>query len=397
MNSTMATLRLCAILVAVAAAGAAAFSPSQCARSVIRLRAPSSPSPPSSSPPFFRRGGRIGRSSSSSGVNDFDDFADFSSTKLTSSNDDDVNVAGGDIGGDGGGEDSFLSSLQSRMEQVQDQSNRLPLMILDTMLPRQILQIQIQHPTLKSLMKHRVGQETPTLGMLGMARLSTGQTVPLKSGVEVEIIRMDKASEDEAPRDTMGGDEPAWDISLRAGRRFVIEGEVDKTDGGWTEAQVKFLDSQTQEEDEVNKFSSEPSSAISMAIDEPSSSGGGGGDRLSVARAMSKSKQFTEPNMNVRGGLSLVDRWIELAKENERHPGQIDALLVQLGEMPPEHEPTERALWVGALINPLPAMGVAMEIRPALLVSKSAEERVQVALEGILKSIRHMDGSARLW
>ena len=101
--------------------------------------------------------------------------------------------------------------------------------------------------------------------------------------------------------------------------------------------------------------------------------------------------------MNMKNSASLVDRWIELARENERHPGQVDALLKQLGEIPPEHEPTERALWVGALINPLPSMGVAMEIRPALLVSKKTEERVQVALDGILKSIGHMDGSARLW
>ena len=48
-------------------------------------------------------------------------------------------------------------------------------MILDTMLPRQVLKIQIQHPTLKSLMRHRAKEEVPLLGMLGMAKLSTGQ------------------------------------------------------------------------------------------------------------------------------------------------------------------------------------------------------------------------------
>ena len=97
-------------------------------------------------------------------------------------------------------------------------------------------------------------------------------------------------------------------------------------------------------------------------------------------------------NMN---GSSLVDRWIELARENERIPGQIDTLLKQLGDIPEEH--TERALWIGALINSLPSLGQAMEIRPQLLVSKKAEERVEVALETILRSIRHMDGSARMW
>jgi hypothetical protein len=93
----------------------------------------------------------------------------------------------------------------------------------------------------------------------------------------------------------------------------------------------------------------------------------------------------------------MVDRWIELARENERHPNQISNLLEQLGPIPPEEDPSERAFWIGALINPLPALGVAMEVRPKLLMAKDAEERVDLALEGIWGSIKHMDGSARMW
>ena len=230
---------------------------------------------------------------------------------------------------------------------------------------------------------------TATLGMLGMPKLSTGQTLPLKTGVEVEIIQMDKPA-DILPSDISDNGEEPWDISLRAGRRFIIEGDVVKTEEGWTEAQIKFLDSSAEEENEINQFISQPSMEDPTGMSTV-------GDRLSVARAISKAKQFTQPNMNMKNNASLVERWIELAKQNERHPGQIDVLLKQLGEIPPEHEPTERALWIGALINPLPSMGVAMEIRPQLLVSKRAEERVQVALEGLLKSIKHMDGSARMW
>jgi len=363
----MVSLRLCFLF--SSAAAATAFSPSHwITTSHHRVASPRSPTG------IFSEA-----NSSDSASNEFDDFGEFSSTQLASSTDEESSHA----------DDPFLSSLQSRVQQVEDQSNKLPLMILDTMLPRQILQIQIQHPTLKSLMKHRVGQETPTIGMLGMAKLSTGQTVPLKTGVEVEIIHMDKAS-DAPPSDTIDNGEQPWDISLRAGRRFSIEGDVDKTLEGWTEAHVHFLDSSEEEEKEVQQFA-KPS------MDDVTGLSTSGADRLSVARAMSKSKSFTQPNMNMRNSASLVDRWIELAKENERQPGQIDALLGQLGEIPPEHEPTERALWVGALINPLPSMGVAMEIRPALLVSKKAEERVQIAMEGILKSIKHMDGSARMW
>ena len=39
--------------------------------------------------------------------------------------------------------------------------------------------------------------------------------------------------------------------------------------------------------------------------------------------------------------------------------------------MPPADKPHRRAMWVAALINPLPALGVALEIRPAVLQASS--------------------------
>ena len=59
----------------------------------------------------------------------------------------------------------------------------------------------------------------------------------------------------------------------------------------------------------------------------------------------------------------------------------------------------ERSLWVGALINPLPGLGVAMEVRPLLLAAgDSPAEMVQIATEGIRGSIAHMTPSrAALW
>ena len=198
------------------------------------------------------------------------------------------------------------------------------------------------------------------MGMLGMARLRTGQRVHLKNGVEVEIVRTESKGE-------------GVFLELKAGRRFTIEGEVDRVGGGWTEARVEFLDSEIQEKEESEK------------------------DKMALARAISRAKELTSPNMNTEDNLSLVDRWIYLAKKVERQPGQIDQLLIELGEIPPPEQPSELAFWVGALINPIPAMGVSLEVRPALLTAETAEERVQVAKDGILRSIKHMDGSARLF
>lgn len=80
------------LVVVVATSAAAAFSPSNLlARLPARLL-----------------------SSSSNAIDDFDDFAEFSSTQLAPSS-----VADND------NDDSFLSSLQSRVRQVQERSDKL--------------------------------------------------------------------------------------------------------------------------------------------------------------------------------------------------------------------------------------------------------------------------------
>jgi hypothetical protein len=292
----------------------------------------------------------------------YNDFEDFSSQSIEFT-----------------GSDPLLDALRKRQKEIENASTILPLIILDSMLPRQVMDIQLSHPTLKELIKHRtLEMERPTLGMLGMIRTTQGY-VPLTNGVEVEIVDYGRAQD--VPGGTTGSSENAWDVTLKAKRRFSLAGEVKKTEGGWTESRVEYLDTKNQEEMQQKQSEKEA---------DPSS-------RLSLARAISKSRQFTQPNVNIPNNLSIIDRWIELARENERHPYQIDKLLNQLGAVPPEDQPSERAFWIGALINPLPALGVALEIRPSLLMAKSAEERVDVALGGIWGSIKHMDGSARLF
>ena len=55
----------------------------------------------------------------------------------------------------------------------------------------------------------------------------------------------------------------------------------------------------------------------------------------------------------------------------ERSPGHLAGVLADLGPMPPAARPRDRATWVAALINPLPALGVSLEIRPAVLCAAS--------------------------
>ncbi|KAG7347598.1 ATP-dependent protease La LON substrate-binding domain containing protein [Nitzschia inconspicua] len=281
-----------------------------------------------------------------------------------------------DGGTNNDGTDDFstmMASLQSRVQEIQDKETKIPLVVLDSMLPRQVLRVQVRNALMMDLVRDCLQREHPFFGMLGMARLRSGQQIHLTQGVEVEILKdeLEFLQNDGGQGEKEGGVK----LALRAGRRFQIEGEIENAGGGWTEARVTFLDSEQEERTEIEN----------------------GKDPTVVARAISRARELTSPNMNMPNNLSLVDRWIELAKENERQEGQIDKLLKDLGTIPPPEQPSERAFWVGALINPLPAMGVAMEVRPALLTAETAEQRVEAALEGIFRSIKHMDGSARLW
>lgn len=262
-----------------------------------------------------------------------------------------------------------MDSLRSRMEQVADQDTKLPIVVIDTMLPRQVLKIEANEDSFTRLVKTQLEKETPVFGMVGLATLSTGQTLPLQNGVEVEIVGVPKVVKQGTTTRPLG-----LRVELRAGRRFRITGELDTAKEGWTQARVRFLES--KEEEEAEEKGPEP---------------------IALARAMSLAREFTAPNVNMKDNKSLVDRWIELAREKERTPGQIDQLLKDLGKIPPVTEPSERAFWIGALINPLPGMGVAMEIRPQLLMARTAEERVGTAIAGILASIRHMDGTKTLF
>jgi hypothetical protein len=257
-------------------------------------------------------------------------------------------------------DDSSMALLQKRIHQVTQSESTLPLVVLDAMLPRQRLIVNVNHDLLimslmRGLVKSRLKEETPYFGMLGMTRSETLEPIHLSTGVQVEIVGK--------PQETDGG----LNLELKAGKRFRIEQDtVERTEKGWVQAQVIYLDSNKEDKQEK--------------------------DMESMARARQMAKEFTDPNVSLNENKSLKDRWIELAREKEQTPGQIDQLLKDLGPIPSWEEPSECALWIGALINPIPAMGVALEIRPELLMAKSAEERTQIALNGIWNSIHHMQG-----
>lgn len=245
---------------------------------------------------------------------------------------------------------NFMASLNSRIQKVRE--DRLPLVVVDTMLPRQVLTLKVENESLLRLLHERMSNETPIIGITGIARLKTGQKVFLKHGVEAEITYL------EAPSTADPSGRKLFTVQFTGQRRFTIDPDSIRSVESWTEAAVQFLSNM----DDESLLSSQDA-------------------KLSLAHAMWQSQSLQT---------LCYDEWIPLARQNERFPGQIDQLLEQLGPMPSSNHPTDRAFWVGALINPLPALGVAMELRPSLLAATSAQDRVEIVANGVEASIRYM-------
>lgn len=97
--------------------------------------------------------------------------------------------------------------------------------------------------------------------------------------------------------------------------------------------------------------------------------------------------------------LALVEKW-EAGVRNggwQRQPNHLAMVREQLGPMPSSEQPGALAAWVVALINPLPALGVAPEMRPALLAAESPMARIRVARAGLLTSIAHLEAAEKSW
>ncbi|CAL1147012.1 unnamed protein product [Cladocopium goreaui] len=94
----------------------------------------------------------------------------------------------------------------------------------------------------------------------------------------------------------------------------------------------------------------------------------------------------------------LIEEWTNTLVENqaERYEGQLQDILKDLGQMPPPTMADKLAMWAAALVNPLPALGVALEIRPAVLQADSLQERILIVRRGIRGSIEHVSGRKRV-
>ena len=94
-----------------------------------------------------------------------------------------------------------------------------------------------------------------------------------------------------------------------------------------------------------------------------------------------------------------LEIWKRLVREGglQQYPRHLDDVLEDLGPMPSYEQPSRLALWAAALVNPLPGLGVAPEIRPLLMRCNSARQRLKVAKAGVDASIRSLEALKNSW
>lgn len=302
-----------------------------------------------------------------------------------------------------------------------DMETTMPLFYLDPMLPRQRLQLNIFEPRYR-LMVRRCLEGSRRFGMVGVEWLTPlrhmGQR-NVRHGVEVEIVENSPQADGR------------FHIEVLAGRRFEIIGDTWEQDG-YAMATVRWILPPSVRTPQSMQADVEDSAGPEGEAQPPPRSNSIGSEGLSVQENSAADMAITAAATETEAGLlatarreigsnsvsvndaaclemaaalaALVEEWKELVATGrwERFRGQLGRNLADLGPMPTATNMdgvVERSLWVGALINPLPGLGVAMEVRPLLLAAgDSPHEMVQIATEGIRGSIAHMTPSpTALW
>jgi hypothetical protein len=312
-----------------------------------------------------------------------------------------------------------LSTLAERVADLRRQeasgsSATMRVIVLDATLPGQRLGLRFDAKDAKRRL--HAGTELGPLAevgdtfcMLGQAP-SSGQIIPM--GVEVRLARVE-------PFPDGSGD---VEVELRGIRRVRIEGQP-FNENGVAMAKVTFMDwapedtpsapADLADQDLANIRGSHPAAGDREYLEEklrgmlPSDDEDEEGEEESTRptrpnpaderrppRAKKSKLDALDPESAALASAlpSLAREWERLVREggHERREGHLDLVKSHIGDVPPVEEPARLAAWVGALINPIPALGVAYEIRPALLMARDTRGMLKVATEGITLSIERL-------
>jgi hypothetical protein len=233
-----------------------------------------------------------------------------------------------------------------RLLDLKSRNLQMPIMILDSMLPLQTLTFQSSDPKFNRLISYCL-EEAPgsEMGMLGM-NPRTGQ--PLSFGVTLQVRE----------ENIQHGNDDSITMTVTADRRMEVQGEP------WLDKSESFYLADIEIVEGREEFMSE--------------------DQRKEAERLSK----TIPNS--------VKEWVQcVLKAEATDAAGMKSRIADLGAMPDEDDLTERALWTAA--NPLPALGVCLEIRPAILSAGNDYERMVLVCQALQSSMDHLSGKQRLF
>jgi hypothetical protein len=236
----------------------------------------------------------------------------------------------------------------NRLSKLQSRQLTMPILFLDAMVPKQRLTFQSTDPKFRRLLETCVDENYSEIGMFGLNPITKK---PLCNGVSLPV------SEDAIEHDPATG---LFQLTVTAKRRVEVQGEpwLDDTESFYM-ANVELVDDR---------------------------------EELMTAEQLEETKRLS------RTLPGLVNEWkTQVLRAQATDLAGLETRCAVIGDMPPENALTERALWIAALINPLPALGVSLEIRPAMLSVANGYLRMVLACEAIQSSIDHLSGKKRLF
>jgi hypothetical protein len=266
-----------------------------------------------------------------------------------------------------------------------DFAARAYVLVIDSMLPRQKLRVtRAENERLFDRLSMALAHYKTTLPaslrlcMVGREPRSQHELLqptvppsPVPFGVEVHIAVED--SESGEPRDT---------ITVTAGRPFELL-ELLRFDGG------SVVEPQTNREAIMDVLSGNMDSFLARVHWLPYETYSGPRDWLKRGVCASAREKLEREGKlpGERLERALRDRfraWGECVRRggHERFPGQLDQILADLGPCPSIDEPDAACLWLAALLNPLPALGVAPEIRAHVLAGQDWGDRLSTIQKG---------------
>jgi len=249
----------------------------------------------------------------------------------------------------------------SRLTKMKSRHCTMPIMILDAMLPKQKLSFKSYDPKFRDLIEYCLERQEQQddddrdgsndrhqMGVLGFNPY-TGK--PLCRGVTVSF------DDDDVEVDDASG---AVQITATGEKRMEVQGEpwLDPTTESFYVADVEIIDGRPEEP--MTEEQKEEAERLSKAL----------------------------PTL-----LSEWTRWVIKSKATDEIG--LTARMASLGPIP--EDVTDRALWTAAVVNPLPALGVCLEIRPAMLSCSNDLDRMILACQAVQSSIDHLSGKQKLF